>query len=121
MFYRGRCSYAQSEMLRPLLQKSPLAFPLHKFHQSDQSERIAFRASFSHSHSGVRTHTCGCTRMHRHTAEHRTKAFLHAFSIALHMCQNRVQISWKSLIPTGLTVHQFLMRRLRLKEAEVVR
>lgn len=115
MFYRERCSLSQSETLRPLLQKSPLAFPLHKFHQSDQSERIAFRASFFHSHSGVWSHTYGCTRIHRHTTEHYTKVFLHAFSIALHMCQKTVQISWKSLISTGWTVHQFLMNRLKLK------
>lgn len=64
-----RCSLSQSETLRPLLQKSPLAFPLHKFHQSDQSERIAFRASFFHSHSRVRTHThvtqTHCSALHK--------------------------------------------------------
>lgn len=50
-----------------------------------------------------------------HTAVHNTKVFLHAFSIALHTCQNTVQISWKSLISAGLTVHQFFMSRLKLK------
>lgn len=52
---------------------------------------------------------------HRHTAARYTKAVLHAFSIALHACQNTVQISWKSLISTGLTVHQFFMSRQKLK------
>lgn len=47
---------SKSETLRPLLQKSPLAFPLHKFHQSDQSIRIAFTASCCSSHSAAWTH-----------------------------------------------------------------
>lgn len=71
-----RCNISQSETLRPLLQKSPLAFPLHKFHQSDQSERIAFRASFFHSHS-EHTHR----RRHTHTYTH---ADTHAHCSTLH-------------------------------------
>lgn len=66
--FPGQDEAPHNPKLRPVLLKSPLAFPLHEFHQSDQSERIAFRASFFHSHSRVWTHTH--TRAHKYTHTH---------------------------------------------------
>lgn len=77
--------------LRPVLQKSPLAFPLHKFHQSDQSERIAFRASFFHSHSGVWTHTHRCTDTD--TQQYTTqKCFYMVFNCTSHMSKHSTNL-----------------------------
>lgn len=111
--FSGQDAASHNLKLQPVLQKSPLAFPLHKFHQSDQSERIAFRASFFHSHSGVWTHTHTDVQTQTHSSTLHKSVFTW-FSIALHTCQNTVQISWKSLISTGLTVHQFFMSKLKL-------
>lgn len=84
--FSGQDTASHNLKLRPVLQKSPLAFPLHKFHQSDQSERIAFRASFFHSHSGVWTHThthrCTDTDTQQYTTQ---KRFYMVFDCTSHM------------------------------------
>lgn len=61
---------SQSEIVRPLLQKSPLVFPLHKFHHDDQSERTAFRACLSHSYTHRQRRMCTQKPMHPHTHAH---------------------------------------------------
>lgn len=88
MFNRGRCSLSQSETVRALLQKSPLAFPLHKFHQSDQRERIAFRASFFHSHSGVRTHIWTCMHAQTHCRTAHKSVFTCFFDCTSHVSKH---------------------------------
>lgn len=52
-------------------QKSPLAVPLHKFHQTDQNERIAFRGRFFSP-----LHTVGYERRQADTLVQNTKNLL---------------------------------------------
>lgn len=67
--------------------------------------RASEPSGLSHAHSRLGTLCTRCSVLHKNA--------LHAFSIALHTCQNILQISGKSLISTGLTVHQFFMSCLR--------
>lgn len=71
-------------------QKSPLAVPLHKFHQTDQNERIAFRVEifFPSTQLGMNSHR----RVQTHTSRKHKKPFNMPFW--LHF--RRVKIQYKS-------------------------